>query len=141
MTMKIFRARGFDALIGHRMKVTGELQLAANSILVVDGEVESSHVFCELSPDNKVAQKTTLVVNGAVEAPVNSKKSLIDVFNVTVTGKVRCHRLRVEGTLAVKVGAEVHADQIFYRELIIENGAIVQGQMLHLDHSSEGEQV
>ena len=140
--MTIFRSRGFDTLIGKGTVITGVLSLAPDSTAVIDGQAFLTDVN-ELGVHEgaKVKGKTTLHVNGQLAGPGGSDQVTIEIQNVVVTGKVSCDEIRVEGTLAVKSGAVLKATKILYRELIIETGAVVHGQMSHLDHVSEGEQV
>jgi hypothetical protein len=65
----------------------------------------------------------------------------LNVSNVTVTGELTADVVICEGMLAIKAGAKVEADEIRYRSLTIEDGAVVLGTMGHLDHVSQGEQV
>ncbi|WP_407305684.1 hypothetical protein [Acinetobacter sp.] len=135
--MTIFRSRGFDTLIGKGTSIRGDIAISANSTTVIDGDAALSYITGVVPPE-KVATKTTLMVNGTV---VRFEKPLeINVHNVIITGQVTCDTITVEGTLAIKTGAVLKAKKILYRELIIETGAVVHGQMFHLDHTSEGEQ-
>lgn len=142
--MTIFRSRGFDTLIGKHTSLTGELAIAPDSTAVVDGDAYVTKAMGVPATDGKVYTKTTLQVNGylgpshAVGMP---KDTEINVHNVIITGKVICDVIHVEGTLAVKSGATLKAKKILYRKLVIETGAVVHGEMFHLDHVSEGEQV
>lgn len=134
--MTIFKTRGFDSIIGKGMSVFGEIILDRNSTLVIEGHAEVSRVSTAVNSNGNVDTKTTLRVSGELKGAANCK---IEVHNVIITGKVVCEEVRVEGTLAVKSGSTLIANKIFYRELIVETGAIMNGQMLHLDHVSEGE--
>ena len=141
--MSVFRSRGFDSLIGKDTKIKGDFLIAANSTLIIDGEVTASTILGLNLSDDKAASKTTLMVNGMLtilNREVGASNLLISVPNVIVAGQVTCGELRVEGTLAVKSGARLNAKMIFYRKLVIETGAVVHGQMCHLDHISQGEQ-
>jgi cytoskeletal protein CcmA (bactofilin family) len=78
------------------------------------------------------------MVNGVLNVlPVAGTENAVVVDNVIINGKVACNELRVEGMLAIKSTAVLKAQRIFYRQLVIETGAVVHGQMLHLDHVSE----
>lgn len=146
--MTIFRSRGFDSLIGKNTVFAGEVAIAPDSTLQVDGEVIASRIIhCDegmgdvAGMGHRIAPKTTLHVNGKVRGSSSSAGLLITVHNVIVAGILECAELRVEGTLAIKAGAKITATKILYRDMIIETGAVVHGQMFHLDHVSEGEQV
>lgn len=124
--MNPFKRTGFDTLIGVGMQVQGALVLAPQSTTLVQGFVQGPSItVAESGADPK---NTTLVVEGQAVIAEN-----IEVFNVTITGKVSCSRLIVHGTLAIKKGAEVTAQEVLYRNLVIEPGAILTAQMLHLD--------
>jgi cytoskeletal protein CcmA (bactofilin family) len=145
--MSIFSRKGFDTVIGKGSTLIGDFVIAASTTAVIEGTGYLSSVTESKIDDKK--GKTTLRVDGLLVGPgwqdyrTTSDKSTLDieVSNVIITGKVVCETIRVEGTLAVKAGATLMANKILYRELIIETGAVVHGQMAHLDHVSEGEQV
>ena len=145
--MSIFSRKGFDTVIGKGTTLVGDFVIAASTTAVIEGAGYLSSVT-ESKVDDKKG-KTTLRVDGLLVGPgydnhiVTGKEGAlnIEVSNVIITGKVVCETIRVEGTLAVKAGATLNATKILYRELIIETGAVVHGQMAHLDHVSEGEQV
>ena len=105
----------------------------------VDGSAICNSIVGSIA-DGKVNAKTTLRVGGDV-IPQGPTGLEIVVHNVIISGKVTCNEIRVEGALAVRSGAHLKADKIYYRELIIETGAVVHGQMFHLDHVSQQEQV
>jgi len=137
--MTIFRTRGFDSLIGKGTVIAGDICIAPDSTFQVDGSVNAN--FIEHSDEgmgdvagmgHRIAPKTTLHVNGEV-LPLKAD-TRVKVHNVIITGTLKCSVLHVEGTLAVKKGATVDVEKIFYRDLVIETGAIVSGQMFHLDH-------
>lgn len=136
--MTLFRTRGFDTLIGKGTTIHGEIVIAANSTAVIDGTAYLSSVRGE-QIEGKVSGKTALHVSGFLDHAALQSDLNIEVQNVIITGKVVCKTIRVEGTLAVKAGATLMAENILYRELIIETGAVVHGQMSHLDHVSAGE--
>ena len=133
--MNPFKRTGFDTLIAAGTKLNGSVTLPANSITVLEGEIDGPSITMGLTETEKVASKTTLVVNGKA-ATVKE----ITVHNVTVTGEVVCDLLMVEGTLAIKAGAKIRAREVRYRDIHIETGAVVLAQMCHLDHVSAGEQ-
>lgn len=140
--MSIFRSRGFDSLIGKGSTVSGEFIIAADTTLVIDGVMDATVLHAEIKNEDKVAMKTTLHVNGMLTmlaASTSNTPAIINVPNVIIAGKVTCDEIRVEGTLAIKAGAQLKAKTILYRSLIIETGAVVHGQMCHLDHVSQGE--
>jgi cytoskeletal protein CcmA (bactofilin family) len=137
--MTIFRSRGFDSLVGKGTIFLGDLLIAANSTLQVDGNVQGESISQGSLTDGKVATRTKLMVNGHVESL--ARPLHITVHNVIISGTVVCKEIRVEGTLAIKSGARLLAENIYYRTLVIETGAVVHGQMHHLDHVSAGEEV
>lgn len=135
---KLFRSRGFDSLIAKGLTVHGQIMMTADSTLEVEGNAYLDRVIGDTSGD-KLATKTTLRVSGILAGPAGSNELDIQVHNVVITGSVVCKTIRVEGTLAVKRGARLVADNIYYRNPIIEPGSIIHGNMHHLDHVSEGE--
>lgn len=143
--MTIFSSRGFDTIIGKGSIFRGQFAIAPNSTTVIDGEVQSTAIT-GVEVEGKVSSKTTLRVGGRLTAPGSEGLGVfhslnINVQNVIITGYVECDTITVEGTLAIKSGATLKAKKILYRNLINETGAIVLGNLAHLDHVSEGEQV
>jgi len=144
--MTIFNSRGFDTIIGKGTLFQGQIAIAPNSTTVIDGEAQSTSIM-GMHVDGKVSAKTTLRVSGrlvpsAGPAEVDVPNALqINVQNVIITGYVECDTITVEGTLAIQSGATLKAKKILYRNYVSEKGAIVLGNLCHLDHVSEGEQV
>lgn len=131
MNLRPFKRDGFDTLIGAGLTINGGLTVAPNTCTVIDGAVDGPSISMALSETEKLAPKTTLVVNGRA---VTVKE--IAVHNVTVTGEILCETLIVEGQLSIKAGSKITAREIKYRTLHIENGAVVLAHMTHLDHQS-----
>ena len=132
----IFKRAGFDTLIGKDMVLrAATLILAPFTTTVIDGEVFGPDIKVADQEPGKPDLKTTVIVNGKVKC-VND----INVPNVIITGEVDVAMIICEGTLAIKAGAKVTANEIRYRDIVIENGAIVLAKMAHLDHISAGEQ-
>lgn len=128
-----FKRTGFDSLISVDTTMNnGGLLIAANQTLILDGTFIGTEVKQGGEP---AVNKTTLVVGGLL------KVATITISNVTVTGKIECDLLIVEGVLSVKSGAEIKAREIRYRTLNVEPAAVVLAQLAHLDHISAGEQV
>lgn len=127
-----FKRTGFDSLLSADTTINnGGMIIAANQTLILDGNFIGTEVVQGGEP---AVNKTTLVVGGLI------KVASITISNVTVTGKIECDLLIVEGVLSVKGGAEIKAREIRYRQLNIEPTAIVLAQLAHLDHISAGEQ-
>lgn len=141
--MTIFRTRGFDSLIGKDLEVSGSLTIKAGSNVVIEGIVNCTGVSVVNDKVDKPHKGTTLRVSGKLLGTqvVPNSGLPISVYNVIITGEVVCDELRVEGTLALKKGCILRANHIYYRELIIETGAIVHGQMHHRDHEKKVEEV
>lgn len=115
-----FKRTHFDNYIGAGTQIFGELRLASGQVTVIDGDVTSkSAIFV-----NEGDLKATLHIGGSVQVA-----DLI-IPNVIITGKVTCNELRADATLAIKAGAEVTAEAIHYRHLIIEPGAIVNARLV-----------
>lgn len=138
----------FDTMIAKGLVLkAATMILPVGSKTVIDGTVDGPQVMVESDKvegvkvlgvqvtKEKVDLETTLVVNGSLRTYND-----IIVPNVMITGQVKCDKIVVEGTLAIKAGAKVDALEIRYRNLIIEDGAIVLAKMSHLDHIAEGEQ-
>lgn len=141
-----FTFRGFDTLIakGTSLRIQ-TMWLGVGSTTVIDGDVHGPHGSSDgcaiavsdslpITDRTKPDLKTTIVVNGSLNL-VND----INVPNIVITGQVAAGKIICEGTLAIKAGAKVVANEIQYRSLVIEDGAIVLGTMAHLDHVSAGE--
>ena len=127
-----FARTGFDSLLGANCTINnGMLLIAVKQTFVLDGNFIGTEV---VKGGEDVIDGTTLIVGGTL------KVNTVKIPNVTVTGKIECDLLVVEGTLAVKSGGEIKAREIRYRSLVIEDGSIVSAQMNHLDHISAGEQ-
>lgn len=128
-----FKRTGFDSLLSADTTINnGGLLIAANQTLILDG------TFIGIGVDQggePAVNKTTLVVGGLL------KVQTVTISNVTVTGRIECDLLIVEGVLSVKGGAEIKAREIRYRTLNVEPTAVVLAQLAHLDHISAGEQV
>lgn len=115
------------------MIIDGELN--TTTIQMVADSTASTGLLDKITPSPN-PMKTALVVGGKVTCTGE-----LNVSNVTVTGELTADVVICEGMLAVKAGAKVEADEIRYRSLTIEDGAVVLGTMGHLDHVSQGEQV
>lgn len=129
-----FKQSGFDTIIGTETSINGNIAIGLKQTVVVQGTVTGKYIS-DGGANGEVTSNGTLVVNGKVFIEGD-----ITVHNVTVTGKLVCKTLTIEGTLAIKSGAMITADQIFYRDLVIEPGAIVLSRLDHLDYVSSGEQ-
>jgi cytoskeletal protein CcmA (bactofilin family) len=127
-----FARAGFDSLIAEGTTISGNVFIKNGQTLIIDGKVTGMSL---VPIDTSVVDKTTVVINGEVIMDT------VGISNATITGSLTCKVLSVEGQLAIKAGASVKASEIRYRTLVIEPGAIVFGQMNHLDHISAGEQV
>lgn len=131
-----FKRAGFDTLIGKGVVLkAATLILPVGTTTVIEGMVDGPRIIVE-QVEGKVDLKTTAVIAGSVRI-----YDEIIVPNVVITGEVNCNEIVVEGTLAIKAGAKVKANEIRYRSLVIEDGAIVLAQMNHIDHISAGEQL
>lgn len=136
--MSIFKTKGFDSIISKNVAVTGAISVAQGSTTIIDGEASLTDLSMAPSSTDRQKCTTTVIVNGKV-APSENEQLDINIDNVTITGSVTCTSIWVEGTLAVKAGAELRAENIFYRTLEAQPGAILLGKMQHLDLCSVGE--
>ena len=126
--MSIFKTKGFDSIISKGTTITGEMVLDGTT--VIDGTFAGESIRSDLSADRK--SKNVLIVNGTVNV-----KSVVISNDLTITGGVHAKEVRVEGTLAIKAGCRLQADAIYYRTLVAEPGAVILGEMRHLDYSSD----
>jgi cytoskeletal protein CcmA (bactofilin family) len=126
-----FKRAGFDSIVSDKFVFDGAIIVPEGTTLIMDGFMNGPSIS---SMTSNPTDGTTLVVGGDVQV------DHVIISNVTVTGELKCKKLIVEGMLAIKAGAKVTAEEIQYRNLTIEDGAIVLGQMNHLDHISAGEQ-
>lgn len=130
--MNPFKSKGFDSLIAPGQTILGDLILAKGSTSQIDGAVLGQSIKAEtvrLDGTSKAVLKTmsksptTLVINGTVTT------DNVEVENVTISGVLYCKSLIVSGTLAIRKGAKVNADVICYQQMIIEPGAIINGNL------------
>lgn len=128
--MSIFRTRGFDSLIGKELEVVGALKIKAGSTVVIEGQLLCTGI--SVVGEDRGNKDTTLRVSGKLLPCGPADHLLIDVHNVVITGEVKCDELVVD-TLALKKGCVLRANEICYRQLIIETGAVVHGTMRHHD--------
>lgn len=125
--MNPFKSKGFDSLIAKGLQIEGTLTLAPASVTQLDGIMRGDSIRVDSSANEGKVNSTTLVVNGVVIA-IQS----ICVPNVTITGEVTCDLLVVSGILAIKKGARINCKHIEYNTLIVETGAIINGQFEHI---------
>ena len=127
--MNPFSRSGFDTLIGPNSALYGNLHIAPGTTAIIDGHLSGEFIGVPGSGDTKQDKsKTTLVLNGSA-----ALDGTVEVNNVTISGTLRCDMLIVSGCLALKKGASVHARVVKYREIVIQNGAVIMSRMEHLD--------
>lgn len=125
-----FKSTGFDTIVGKDTMLVGELCFSGST--VIDGTVSGTSI-----KQNAVdVKKSSLHVNGTVEVT-----DVIVINDLTVCGNVTASIVRVEGILAIKSGCRLKADTIYYRTLVAEPDAVIIGQLCHLDHSSDPQEV
>ena len=126
--MNPFKSQGFDSIIAKGLSIEGKLVLAPSSTTQLDGTMSGDSISVD-SADRNVGKTdtTTLVINGSA----TTIKSIV-VPNVTVTGEVTCDSLVVSGILAIKKGARINCKRIEYNTLIVETGAIINGNFEHI---------
>jgi cytoskeletal protein CcmA (bactofilin family) len=123
--MNIFKTKGFDSLIGAGTLIHGPITVKGT--LVVDGEVTQGDIKGE-GGEGK-SDKSGLLVNGKLSV------GIIALQDLTVTGRVDAKEVVIQGTLAVRSGATLKAERIYYRFLVVEPKAVLLGELIHLDHS------
>lgn len=137
--MNPFTPTSFDSIIGKGMAITGgSMSIPQGTGAVIDGTFHGTSICDEgNSPSTSIFGRireigtpstSTLTVNGSADITDE-----VQVHNVTVTGTLTAKRIVCNGMLAVKAGAKITADEVCYRSLTIENGAIVLARMVHLD--------
>lgn len=128
--MSIFKTKGFDTVISKETMLIGEM--CFSGVTVVDGIIEGQSIR-----QNTVdAKKSSLHVNGSVQV-----NDVIVIHDLVICGNVTAKTIHVEGTLAVKSGAKLTADVVYYRTLHVEPGSVIIAKLEHLDHVSAGEKV
>lgn len=123
-----FKTQGFDTLIGKDTVISGRMLLKGT--VVIDGTFNGDRIWN--NENAEVKTKTALVVNGTVDV-----KEVVIADDLTITGTVHACTVRVEGTLAIRSGCMLKATRIYYRTLVAEPDAVIIGELLHLDHSSD----
>jgi len=111
---------GFSSLIADNLAIQGDLEFSEG--LKINGRVRGSVSF---KPGT--TSLLALSVNGVVEGDVSSYDALIDG---TIVGD-----LRVEHLLELHSNARVRGN-ITYRQLSMENGAVVEGTLRRLDEAA-----
>jgi len=128
--MNIFKTKGFDTVISKDTTLIGELYFSG--VTIVDGTIEGQSI----QQNTAEPKKSSLHVNGSVKV-----NDVIVIHDLVICGNVTAKEVHVEGTLAVKSGAKLVANVIYYRTLHVEPGSVILAQLQHLDHVSIGEQV
>lgn len=138
--MSIFKRNSFDSYTSKGIEIRGgHIVIAIGETFIADGKILGMNCVRSSANSSEAADakstkkdlQTKLIVGGVVES------QHIEVSNVIVTGTIKTKILRVEGTLAVKAGAKIEADIVMYRDLVVENGAVIMAKMQHLDHAAE----
>lgn len=111
---------GFSSLIADNLAIQGDLEFSEG--LKINGRVRGSVSF-----KSGTTSLLALSVNGVVEGDVSSYDALIDG---TIVGD-----LRVEHLLELHSNARVRGN-ITYRQLSMENGAVVEGTLRRLDEAA-----
>ena len=111
---------GFSSLIADNLAIQGDLEFSEG--LKINGRVRGSVSF---KPGT--TSLLALSVNGVVEGDVSSYDALIDG---TIVGD-----LQVEHLLELHSNARVRGN-ITYRQLSMENGAVVEGTLRRLDEAA-----
>ena len=123
-----FKTQGFDTIIGKGSVMRGTFTL--NGTAVIDGHFAGESIRSDQNAETK--SKNVLIVNGTVDV-----EQVIISDELVITGAVTACTVRVEGTLAIKSGCQLKASTIYYRTLVAEPGAVIIGELRHLDHSSD----
>lgn len=122
-----FKTQGFDSIIAKDCSITGTLDLTGT--ILIEGHFGGDSIK---SNAHDIKAPSSLIVSGTVDV-----KEVIITNDLTVTGSVKACTVRVTGTLAVKSGCVLQASTIYYQHLVAEPGAVIIGEMRHLDHSSD----
>lgn len=124
----LFKAQGFDTIIGKGLVVNGEMIL--NGTCVIEGTFNGYGIRSDQNA--QFAAHSALVVNGNVNVT-----DVVISDELMITGNVTACTVRVEGTLAIKSGGMLKATTIYYRTLVAEPDAAIIGELRHLDYSSD----
>lgn len=127
-------ADGFTSLIGEGTSFKGDTTFAGT--LKIEG-----------SYDGDLRGATDISTKGIKDCLVTTEKAVlkgnrIDTFDAIFAGEQRYATIAVEDTLRLLSTARIFGATIYYRHLEIEQGALLhECKLIHLDHSSKGEQV
>lgn len=121
-----FKTQGFDTIISKDTQLVGEL--CFSGVTVVDGAIDGTSI----KQNTVEPKKSALIVNGTVDV-----KEVIITDDLTISGSVKACTVRVNGTLAIRSGCVLRATTIFYQNLVAEPGAVIIGEMRHLDYSAD----
>lgn len=111
-----FKSDGFDSVIGPSTTLVGSADVYGT--MVVDGKIVGTTI---------TGKDGSVFVNGQVDA------ESIRLANLTVCGAVSVKDVYVTGTLSVKKGAALTAENIFYVNLVIDPGAEITGNLQKLE--------
>lgn len=128
MFSRKLKSDSFSSLIAEGTTIDGIIVFVG--VLKVQGSVQG-----DVKRQSSTSEKECLIVDksGVIVA------DHINSYDAIISGTIRCKKLWVENTLRVTNEALINADVIYYRNLEIEPGATIQGQLKHLDQCSEGE--
>lgn len=127
--MSIFQSKGFDTYIGKQTSLNGDVNFVGET--VVDGIIVGRKI-AHSDPKNKAS----LMINGTVEV-----ETIVSSANIVVNGVATADDITVHGVLAIHRGAKVNAKRIFYKQLVIQTGARLEGQMICLDSPTKADPV
>lgn len=116
--MNPFKRKGFDSIIGSNLNLLGDLHVQGTTVL--DGTISGGTIV-------QATEDATLIIGGSVLLTGDLR-----VDNVTLTGTVLCNELIVKGTLALKKGSKLTAKRVKYQHLVMEPGAIVMAELVHM---------
>jgi cytoskeletal protein CcmA (bactofilin family) len=137
MFSKKLTCDNFTNLIAPRSTITGTV--VYDGVLKVQGTI-SGNVVKQAQVEEKDAKKAEFTIIVDTSGHISSK--VVGCKNAIIKGQLTAQELFVEETLRIHSSAKVSCVKIYYRTLEIEPGALLHDcQLIHLDHTSKGEQV
>lgn len=123
--MSFFKQKqsGFDSVIESGTVVEGTIVFAGT--LVMNGVLRGTQVRADRNVEFG-PKEATFIIGGSVDV------EHIDVDTIEISGSVRGCKVSA-GTVIVRKSGTLSMSFIRYRNLVIEPGAIVSGDLQHLD--------
>ena len=132
---KKLKIDSFSNLVSEGTIIDGTIRFTG--VILVKGDVKGDVVASILDPDSK--QHVHCI---AVAPSGQISSSEITASNIVIEGKVFTKKIWAEDKIRISRSAVIARATIYYRYIEIEPGAtLIDCQLKHLDHCSEGEKV